>query len=95
MNLAYPAILAMCRRHADRLNWSMQRLDPYFPLDENKLNQLNDVTLAILDQFSLRFAKLQDAMGAECSRWFWNGCGNRGSWSPSWINCTDWKMWAL
>lgn len=65
MSLAYPAILAMCRRHADRLNWSMARLEPYFPLDEDKLNQLDGVTLAVLDQFSLRFAKLQDAMGAK------------------------------
>jgi len=65
MNLTYPAILAMCRRHADRLNWSMQRLGPLLPLDEDKLKQLDDVTLAVLDQFSLRFAKLQDAMGAK------------------------------
>ena len=65
MSENYPAIVSVCLRHADRLNWAMQALRRRFPLDAAKLNQLDDMEQAILDQFSTRFAKLQDAMGAK------------------------------
>lgn len=43
----------------------MAELQPKFPLSAEKLSALNGTELAVLDQFSLRFAKLQDAMGAK------------------------------
>jgi hypothetical protein len=43
----------------------MAELQPKFPLSAEKLSALNGTELAVLDQFSLRFAKLQDVMGAK------------------------------
>ncbi len=63
MNQAYLTSLALCKRHADRLAWSMSHL--LFPLSAEALTQLDDTELAILDQFSTRFSKLQDTMGAK------------------------------
>lgn len=65
MNLAYQSTLAICQCHAERLQWAMQYLSQHFPMSANDLQQLNDVELAVLDQFSTRFAKLQDTMGAK------------------------------
>ncbi len=64
MSMKYKAALEVCKRHADRLSWAMARLRLKFPLTAAKLRELDDIELAILDQFSTRFAKLQDAMGA-------------------------------
>ena len=58
-------ILKICDRHADRLNWSMTQLQNRMPFTEYTLKHLNDVELAILDQFSTRFGKLQDLMEAK------------------------------
>ncbi|MDD1626158.1 MAG: hypothetical protein LUQ26_01585, partial [Methylococcaceae bacterium] len=58
-------ILKICDRHADRLNWSMTQLQNRMPFTGYTLRHLNDVELAILDQFSTRFGKLQDLMGAK------------------------------
>ena len=58
-------ILKICDRHADRLNWAMTQLQNHMPFTGHALNHLNDVELAILDQFSTRFGKLQDLMGAK------------------------------
>jgi hypothetical protein len=58
-------IIKICRRHADRLQWAMTELQVHLPFTEAKLAQLTDVELAILDQFSTRFGKLQDLMGAK------------------------------
>jgi hypothetical protein len=65
MNNAYQASLDICKRHAKRLLWAMARLRPRFPLTAASVIELNDEELAVLDQFSTRFAKLQDAMGAK------------------------------
>jgi hypothetical protein len=65
MNLAYQSTLAICQLHAQRLQWAMQYLSKNFPMNANDLQQLNDLELAVLDQFSTRFAKLQDTMGAK------------------------------
>ena len=56
--------LKVCDHHANRLRWAMSRLQAHFPLTGYSLNQLEDLEIAILDQFSTRFAKLQDQMGA-------------------------------
>ena len=58
-------ILKICDRHADRLNWAMTELQPHFPLSATSLGDLTDLEIAVLDQFSTRFGKLQDAMGAK------------------------------
>ncbi len=58
-------IIKICDRHADRLNWAMTALQNHFPLSASSLENLSDVDIAILDQFSTRFGKLQDAIGAK------------------------------
>lgn len=58
-------IIKICDRHADRLNWAMTQLQKHTPFTGQTLKQINDVELAILDQFSTRFGKLQDLMGAK------------------------------
>ena len=58
-------ILKICDRHADRLTWAMTQLQNRMPFTGQTLTLLNDVELAILDQFSTRFGKLQDLMGAK------------------------------
>ena len=63
MNSTYPSILALCQLHAARLIWAREQLA--FPLNSQRLHQLDNTQLAILDQFSTRFAKLQDAMGSQ------------------------------
>jgi len=57
--------LKICLRHADRLQWAMAELRTHVPFSAQTLEQLTDVELAILDQFSTRFGKLQDLMGAK------------------------------
>ncbi len=65
MNTAYHAALDVCKRHADRLTWAVTRLHARFPLSASTMRDLDDTELAVLDQFSTRFSKLQDAMGAK------------------------------
>ena len=66
MNIAvYSETLKICQRHADRLVWAMQAMEKHLPFSADTLGQLTDIELAILDQFTVRFAKLQDVMGAK------------------------------
>ena len=65
MSVAYIAAIDTCNRHADRLTWAMAQLNQKFPLTAATTRSLNDTELAVVDQFSTRFAKLQDAMGAK------------------------------
>ena len=65
MNQTIDEILKICNRHADRLQWAKQQLQLHFPLSAIGLSELTDIDIAVLDQFSTRFAKLQDAMGAK------------------------------
>ena len=60
---SYSGILNVCTRHAERMEGAMQMMSDRLPLTPNKLSALSDMDLAILDQFSTRFSKLQDAMG--------------------------------
>ncbi len=55
--------LMTCRRHAERLIWARSHIA--FPLTPETLVTMDGMGLAILDQFSTRFAKLQDAMGTK------------------------------
>ena len=65
MNNDYHAALDVCTRHSERLIWAMKYLHHYFPLSVERLQALDNTELAVLDQFSTRFSKLQDAMGAK------------------------------
>jgi len=65
MSMTYTASLEVCKRHADRLAWAMSQFSGKFPLSSEAITGLNNTELAVLDQFSTRFAKLQDAMGAK------------------------------
>ena len=55
----------ICQRHSDRLSWSISYLSKYYPFSADTLEELDDTELAILDQFSTRYSKLQDLMGAK------------------------------
>jgi hypothetical protein len=59
------AELAACEKHAERLRWALHTLEALRPLVPAKMVELDEVTIAVLDQFSVRFAKLQDAMGSK------------------------------
>ncbi|WP_020484706.1 hypothetical protein [Methylomonas sp. MK1] len=65
MITAIQEILKICDRHADRLRWAVSQLQCHAPFDEHGLSRLTDTEIAVLDQFSVRFGKLQDAMGAK------------------------------
>lgn len=62
---AFDGALTICERHAERLRWAMATLEPLFPITPGGLADLSDVQLAVVDQFIMRFSKLQDAMGAK------------------------------
>jgi hypothetical protein len=64
-DIAYKGALDICNTHAERLNWAMTELKPHVPLTPEKRAQLTPLELAIVDQFIVRFSKLQDAMGAK------------------------------
>lgn len=63
MNDAYSNALMTSKRHAERLTWARSHIA--FPLNAETLKTMDGLQHAILDQFSTRFAKLQDAMGAK------------------------------
>lgn len=60
----YRFALGICQKHAGRLGWALTELDSLFPLTPEGLSALGDSNLAVIDQFILRFSKLQDAMGS-------------------------------
>ena len=57
--------LWICDRHAMRLRWVMEETESLYPLSGDQFDQLGPEKVAYLDQFSTRFGKLQDAMGAK------------------------------
>ncbi len=65
MSVPFNLILAQCETHERRMLWAMQSLKAKFPLSADLLRALDDATIAVLDQFTTRFAKLQDAIGAK------------------------------
>ncbi|MEJ5351522.1 MAG: hypothetical protein WHS65_08025 [Melioribacteraceae bacterium] len=54
------SILKECYRHRKRLQYAYNRLKPIFPLTINKLSNLTEEQVSILDQSIYRFTKLQD-----------------------------------
>jgi len=63
--VTYVETLKICRRHADRLQWSIKELEECLPFTLESLDGLSDIQLAVLDQFASRFSRLQDTMGAK------------------------------
>lgn len=61
----FQGIVDICLTHADRLRWSMQQFSEKRPFSAKSISQLTDIELAVIDQFTIRFSKLQDAMGAK------------------------------
>ncbi|WP_257252539.1 MULTISPECIES: hypothetical protein [unclassified Endozoicomonas] len=57
--------LWICDRHALRLEWVMAEVESLFPLSVNAFDNLTPTEVAYMDQFSTRFSKLQDAIGAK------------------------------
>lgn len=45
--------------------WAMEYFRVKLPLNPDELRRLDDEAIAVLDQFTTRFAKLQDTMGAK------------------------------
>jgi hypothetical protein len=52
-----------CERNAYHLQRALDQLGPLLPLTGEQFQNLTDLHIQILDQFVLRFTKLQDAMG--------------------------------
>ena len=61
----YESAKQVCRRHAERLSWALEQLRTHLPFSPETLSTLTPVDLAICDQFVVRFAQLQDAMGTQ------------------------------
>lgn len=53
-----------CERNMHHLNGALTSLEPMLPLTGERLEHLTDAQIQVLDQFILRFTKLQDAMGS-------------------------------
>jgi len=57
------SVLSECEKHTKRINIASATLQKIMPLDNEKYQGLDDITIAIIDQFLFRFSKLQDAIG--------------------------------
>lgn len=65
MNSLFKLILDQCETHERRMLWAMQWSRKNFPLTVEKLRAMDEEAVAVLDQFTARFAKMQDVMGAK------------------------------
>jgi len=61
----FQGIVDVCLAHEARLRWSMLQLTEHKPFTAKNVSRLTDTELAIFDQFTVRFSKLQDVMGAK------------------------------
>lgn len=52
------------QRNVPHIHHALVSLDPILPMTGEKFQQLSDAQIQSLDQFILRFTKLQDAMGS-------------------------------
>lgn len=53
-----------CQRHQHFIDYAITSLENVLPLTGERLASLDDANIQSLDQFVLRFGKLQDAIGA-------------------------------
>ena len=63
-NDVFQGIVDIGVTHAERLQWAMNKLSAMQPFTADKLQHLSAMDMAVLDQFIVRFSKLQDVMGA-------------------------------
>ena len=68
MSLPLEVALSQCDRHAGILNDALSQIP--FPLTEEQLRQAPPELIRLLDQFVLRFIKLQDTLGTHVLRQF-------------------------
>lgn len=59
------SLLKICERHEKRLRWVIKKIKPMLPFTVPTLKTLSDEKVALVDQFILRFSKLQDLMGTQ------------------------------
>jgi hypothetical protein len=52
-----------CNQHKKRLLSAKNRLKAIMPLSLKRYNELDEMTISIIDQMIFRFSKLQDSMG--------------------------------
>lgn len=57
--------LKICEKHKKRLRWAIKKIKPMLPFTVTVLKDLSDEQVALVDQFILRFSKLQDLMGTQ------------------------------
>jgi hypothetical protein len=65
VSIPFNSILAQCETHAQRMLWAKNEFRDKLPLSADRLRNLDGATVAALDQFISRFAKLQDGMGTK------------------------------
>lgn len=68
MSLPLEDALRQCSRHASVMLDAMGQIP--FPLGEKSLQQASPEMIRFIDQFLLRFSKLQDTLGAHVLRQF-------------------------
>lgn len=68
MSLPLEVALAQCDRHASIMNDALSHIPQ--PLTEADLQNATPELIRLLDQFVLRFTKLQDTLGAQVLRQF-------------------------
>jgi len=68
VSLPLEVALKQCHRHASIMNDALSQIAR--PLTENQLQQASPELIRLLDQFVLRFTKLQDTLGAHVLRQF-------------------------
>lgn len=59
------SVLRTCERHIKRLQWAMNIMQSYLPITAERFQDLTEEEVAVLEVFTNRFAKLQDAMATK------------------------------
>ena len=54
-----------CDRHNKHFSWSIKKMADFMPMTGDRFNQLSEEEFAVLEVFSTRFGKLQDALGTK------------------------------
>ena len=68
MSLPLDVALSQCKRHAEIIDDTLSQMP--IPLTEEQLSEATPELVRLLDQFVLRFIKLQDTLGAHVLRQF-------------------------
>ncbi len=57
--------ITTCDRHNKHFSWSIQKMAHFMPMTSERFENLSEEEFAILEVFSSRFGKLQDALGTK------------------------------